>query len=94
VTLALLGAAVAVEIVEKTILLWTTRRIPVSAGVEAMIGRPVTVVSPCRPAGRVRMGIESWKARCADGAGVGERLVVQAVDEMTLVVARPDAGTR
>ena len=90
VMFAFLAAAIAFEIVEKTVLVRWTRRIPVSAGAEAMIGRPVTVVSPCRPAGRVRMGAESWNARCAEGADVGEPLVVEAVDSVTLVVGRPD----
>lgn len=88
--LALLAAAIVFELAEKGLLIRYTRRIPVAAGAEAMIGRPVTVISACRPAGRVRLGAESWKARCAEGAGVGERLVVAAVEEsMTLVVSTP-----
>jgi len=87
--LAFLVAAITLEVVEKSVLIWTTRRIPVSAGAEAMIGRPVEVISACRPTGRVRMGAESWKARCSDGAGAGELLVVEAVDSVTLVVGRP-----
>lgn len=89
VLLALLAAAVVFELVEKSLLVWSTRRIPVSAGAETMIGRPVRVTSACRPLGRVRMGAESWKARCAEGAGIGERLVVEAVDNVTLVVCHP-----
>ena len=89
VLLAFFAAAITLEIVEKSLLVLTTRRIPVSAGTEAMIGQPVKVTSACRPLGRVRMGAESWKARCDEGAGVGERLVVEAVDSVTLVVARP-----
>lgn len=89
VLLALLSAAVTFELVEKVVLVWMTRRIPVSVGPEAMIGRPVQVTSACRPVGRVRMGAESWRARCADGADSGDRLVVQAVDHVTLIVGRP-----
>jgi len=87
---ALLAAAMVFELAEKGLLVWYTRRIPVAAGAEAMIGRPVTVLSACRPAGRVRFGGESWKARCAQGAGVGERLVIDAVESVTLVVSPPD----
>ena len=89
--LALLVVAIVFELVEKGLLVRYTRRIPVAAGAEAMIGRPVTVVSACRPAGRVRFGGESWKASCAEGAGVGERLVIDAVESVTLVVSTPDS---
>lgn len=88
IVIAILAAVVAFECVE-LVLVRRTRRIPVSAGTEAMIGRPVRVTSACRPTGRVRMGVESWKARCAEGAGIGEQLVVEAVDRVTLVVRRP-----
>jgi membrane protein implicated in regulation of membrane protease activity len=87
--LALLTAAIVFELAEKTLLVRYTRRIPVAAGAEAMIGRPVTVVSECRPAGRVRFGVESWKARCTEGAGVGERLLVDSVESVTLIVSKP-----
>ena len=87
---ALLAAAIVFELTEKGLLVWYTRRIPVAAGAEAMIGRTVTVVSACRPAGRVRFGGESWRARCAEGAAVGERLVIGAVDGVTLVVSTPN----
>jgi len=86
---ALLAAGIAFELAEKGLLVWYARRIPVAVGVEAMIGRPVTVVSACCPAGRVRFGGESWKARCAEGAAVGERLVIDAVESVTLVVSTP-----
>jgi membrane protein implicated in regulation of membrane protease activity len=86
---ALVAAAIAVELVEKTVLVWYTRRLPLAAGVETMVGRVVTVVAPCRPAGRVRFGDESWKARCPEGAGIGERLVIDQIDHITLLVRRP-----
>jgi membrane protein implicated in regulation of membrane protease activity len=86
---AFVAAALAFELVEKTILVWYTRRLPLAAGVETMVGRAVTVVAPCRPAGRVRFGAESWKARCPGGADIGERVVIDQVDRMTLLVRRP-----
>jgi membrane protein implicated in regulation of membrane protease activity len=81
----LLGAAV-FELAEKAFWFWRTRGIPLAVGVEAMVGQPVTVIAPCRPEGRVRFGSESWKARCRDGAAIGERLVIDAVENLTLVV--------
>jgi membrane-bound ClpP family serine protease len=85
--LVLLAGAIVFELAGKGLLVRYTRRIPVATGTEAMIGRSVTVVSACRPAGRVRFGVESWKARCAEGAGVGERLVIDSVESLTLVVS-------
>jgi len=80
-------AAGAVELAEKGFWIWYTRRIPIAVGVETMVGRPVTAISACRPDGRVRFGSESWRARCAAGAGVGESLVIDAVENLTLVVS-------
>ncbi|HXR10962.1 MAG TPA: NfeD family protein [Gaiellaceae bacterium] len=89
--LAFLAAAIVFELAEKGVLVWYTRRIPVAVGAEAMIGRSVTVLSACRPFGRVRIGRESWQAQCAEGAGVGERLVIDSIESVTLVVSRPSA---
>ena len=86
-----LAVAILVELTEKGFLVWYTRRIPIAVGAEAMIGLPVTVVAACRPAGRVRLGGESWKAQCVEGAGVGERLVIDSVENLSLVVSRPSA---
>jgi len=85
--LVLVGAAAVFEVAEKGFWLWSSRRIPLAVGIEAMLGRPVTVISPCRPDGRVRFGAESWTARCVAGAGVGESLVIDGVENLTLVVS-------
>jgi membrane protein implicated in regulation of membrane protease activity len=87
----LVACAVVVEVAEKAFWFWRTQRIPLAVGVEAMVGRAVTVVSACQPEGRVRFGRESWQARCSDGAAVGERLVIDAVERVTLIVRRPGA---
>jgi membrane protein implicated in regulation of membrane protease activity len=47
-----------------------------------------------RPEGWVRLGGERWKARCGEGAGVGDLLVVAAVDQITLIVARRSSPAR
>jgi membrane-bound ClpP family serine protease len=87
----LVGSAIVVEVVEKVFWLRYTRRLPVLVGREAMIGLPVRVVSACRPEGRVAVGGERWRARCVAGASVGDRLVVEAVEQLTLVCG-PGAG--
>jgi membrane protein implicated in regulation of membrane protease activity len=87
--LVVIVCALALELAEKALWFWYTRRIPVAVGAEAMIGRPVTAISDCRPFGRVRYGPESWLARCAGGANAGESLVIDSVENVTLVVRRP-----
>ena len=90
--MALIAGAVVFEVGEKGFWWWWTRRIPPAVGAEAMVGRAVVVVAPCRPDGRVHFGRESWKARCIDGASVGEPLVIDAVDRVTLIVRRVGAS--
>jgi membrane protein implicated in regulation of membrane protease activity len=85
--LVLVGAAATFEVAEKGFWLWSSRRIPLAVGAETMLGRPVTVISPCQPDGRVRFGSESWMARCVTGAGLGERLIIDRVENLTLVVS-------
>jgi membrane-bound ClpP family serine protease len=85
----LVGCAIVWEIAEKAFWFRSTRRIPIAVGREAMIGLPVTVVSPCQPEGRVQLLGERWQARCTAGAGVGDTLVIEAVEQITLVVSTP-----
>jgi len=86
--LLLVGGAIMWEIAEKVFWLRYTKRIPIAVGREAMIGLPVTVLTPCRPDGRVQLLGERWAARCIAGASVGDTLVIEAVDQITLVVGR------
>lgn len=90
--IVLVAVVIAWEIVEKVFWVRYSNRIPIAVGREAMIGLPVTVITPCRPHGRVQLRGERWKARCAAGAGVGDTLVVEDVEQITLVVgnSRPD----
>lgn len=64
---------------------WSQRRQP-AVGVEVLVGRHAVVTTDCRPEGQVRVAGEIWHARCESGAGVGETVVVSAVDGLTLVV--------
>lgn len=85
----LVACAIIWEIAEKAFWFRSTKRIPIAVGREAMIGLPVTVISPCQPEGRVQLLGERWKARCTAGAGVGDALVIEAVEQLTLVVGKP-----
>lgn len=82
----LVGLAAAFEVGELAFWLWWNRRRRVQVGAEMLIGRPGVVVVPCRPEGQVRVDGELWQARCAAGAGFGERVRVVGRDRLTLVV--------
>ena len=87
---AVLVAVVIVwEVAEKTFWLRASRRPPIVVGREALIGMPVTAVSAIRPEGRVRLHGESWKAYCSSGAEPGETLIVEDVDQITLILGKP-----
>jgi membrane-bound ClpP family serine protease len=84
----LIGFALIWEIAEKLFWIRSSKRIPIAVGREAMIGLPVTVITPCQPEGRVQLLGERWKARCESGAGVGDRVVIEGVEQITLVVCK------
>jgi membrane protein implicated in regulation of membrane protease activity len=69
------------------------RKKKVQTGAETMVGRTATVIAACKPVGQVRFSGESeiWRARCAEGAEVGENVRVVAIDEITLLVERSPA---
>jgi membrane-bound serine protease (ClpP class) len=77
-----------VEIAETGFWLWYTRRRRVQMGPETLVGSTGTVVTACAPQGQVRVQGELWRARCADGAAVGEEVRVVALDGLTLLVER------
>jgi membrane-bound serine protease (ClpP class) len=74
------------ELVEATLIMrWSNGRRAV-VGAEALIGQRALVSAACRPSGQVRLGGELWQARCEPGADVGDEVIVQALDGLTLVV--------
>lgn len=67
----------------------------VRAGTEEMLGATAEVRTSIDPEGRVWLGGTIWSARLADGAtpvGPGDKVKVEAVDGLTLVV-RPEPRT-
>lgn len=90
----LIGGALAWELAEKAFWFSYTRRIPLAMGPETMVGRQVEVIAPCRPDGKVRLQSERWKARCSEGAEIGDTVLVDAVEHLTLIVSSPprDSG--
>ena len=87
--LVLLVAAALVEVGEVYFWIRFLRRYRVTTGAEGMVGESGEVISRCDPLGRVRVRGEIWNARCEGGAEPGERVVVAAVDGLTLVVEAP-----
>ncbi|HEX4753682.1 MAG TPA: NfeD family protein [Solirubrobacterales bacterium] len=88
ITLAILSAASFFYISRKVIR--TTRHLPKRAGTEEMVGGEAEARSTIDPTGQAFMRGTLWSARLADGAtpvGLGDRVKVEAVDGLTLVVA-------
>jgi membrane protein implicated in regulation of membrane protease activity len=84
----LIVAGAGVEVAESLFWIWLSKRRRAAVGAEALVGRTVEVVRPCRPDGYVRLDGELWQARCEEGADRGDRVRVVGVDGITLVVER------
>ena len=55
-------------------------------GAEALVGAEGVALDDCRPAGRVRVHGETWRANCSEGVDAGGRVVVMGVSDLTLQV--------
>lgn len=91
ITLAILSGASFLYISRKVIR--STLHLPKRAGTEEMVGGEAEARSTIDPTGQAFMRGTLWSARLADGvspARVGDRVRVEAVDGLTLVV-RPVA---
>jgi membrane protein implicated in regulation of membrane protease activity len=66
----------------------TVRRHRKRVGAETLIGRAAIVVTACQPSGQVRLGGETWDARCDKWADPGDEVVVRAREGLTLIVER------
>lgn len=86
--LPVIAVAAAVEVVETFFWIWLSRRGRVRMGPETLLGATAEVVAPCRPSGQVRLQGELWQARCEEGADIGERVCVRALEGLVLVVER------
>ena len=85
---AAFAAAIVWEIAHIAIFVWYSKRGCAQVGIETLIGRSALVISACAPTGQVKLGGETWIARCETGAAAGQRVHVQAVDGLTLLVER------
>jgi membrane protein implicated in regulation of membrane protease activity len=88
-------AVFAVAVIEVgEVLFWIRflRRYPVRTGAEGLVGERAEVIVRCAPLGRVRLRGAIWNARSEEPLELGEEVRVEAVDGLTLVVARAGAG--
>ena len=83
-----IAGGLAVETVELTWGLRLARRWKPRTGAEAMIGAEARVVARCHPLGQVKIHGELWEARCPEGADVGQKVRIEAIEGLTLVVRR------
>jgi membrane protein implicated in regulation of membrane protease activity len=86
--IALVVAATVVEFAEAGFWFWLSKRRKAVTGAEALPGSRGIVVAPCRPEGQVRVAGELWRARCEEGADVGDEVVVERLDPELLLVVR------
>jgi membrane protein implicated in regulation of membrane protease activity len=83
-----LAVGVLGEIGEAAFGIWYSRRRRAATGAEGMVGGTAKVVEACRPNGRVSYNGERWQAVCEEGAEIGERVRIKAVDGLALAVER------
>ena len=88
--LATTGATAAFFIFMVTMALRTQRQ-KTTTGVEGLIGQVGTARTPLRPEGRIFVGGELWSARCEEGAETGDKVRVQAVKGLMLMVGKEAA---
>jgi membrane-bound serine protease (ClpP class) len=87
ITLAILSALSFFFITRKVVR--TTRFLPKRGGTEEMVGGEAEARSAIDPTGKAFMRGTLWSARLAEGVGpvdFGDRVTVEAVDGLTLVV--------
>jgi membrane protein implicated in regulation of membrane protease activity len=86
------AAAFGWEIATILCLLWYSQRGRAQVGSETLIGQSALVITACFPIGQVKLGGETWTARCEAGAPVGQEVRVRAVNGLTLTVELDEAS--
>lgn len=79
-----------IDIAESLVFLKWSRRRRAVTGVEALIGRTASAISPTQ----VRVAGEIWAAGSTDALVVGEEVEVTGVDGLTLRVSRRNRAPR
>jgi len=84
--LVAIGVGAALDIAETGVFLWWSKRRKASVGIDSLVGRVGFAVGELWPEGQVRVNGEIWKAHCAGGCEAGTKVVVRAIDGLTLDV--------
>jgi membrane-bound serine protease (ClpP class) len=84
--IAAVVGATAFELAEIALFVWVSKRRRATTGAEALVGAIAVAVTRCEPEGQVRVEGELWRAVCTEGARPGDRVVVEHVDGLTLIV--------
>jgi len=84
--LVVIAVAAALDITETGAFLWWSKRRRASVGVDTFVGKVGVAVGELWPEGQVKVSGEIWNARCDGGCETGTRVVVRAVDGLTLEV--------
>jgi membrane-bound serine protease (ClpP class) len=87
-------AAAVIEVGEIFFWIRFLRRYPVRTGAEGLVGERGEVIVRCAPLGRVRLRGEIWNAHSEEPLEAGEEVRVEAVNGLTLVVARAGTAAR
>jgi membrane-bound serine protease (ClpP class) len=93
-SVAAVGAAAAIEVVETMFWIRLSQRRRARAGAETLIGASGVATSDLAPAGQVRVQGELWQARAEAGARAGDSVRVLEREELLLVVEREGPAPR
>ncbi len=84
--LVAVGVGATLDIAETGLFIWWSKRRRAAVGVDTLVGKIGVASSDLLPEGQVKLDGEIWRARCAGGCNVGTKVVVRAVEGLTLVV--------
>ena len=84
--LVAIAIGAALDIAETVFFIRWSKRRKASVGVDALVGKTGVAVGQLWPEGQVKINGEIWKGRCTGGCEAGTRVVVRAVDGLTLEV--------
>jgi membrane-bound serine protease (ClpP class) len=84
--LVAVGVGAALDIAETGVFLWWSKRRRATVGVDSLVGKTGVAVGELRPEGQVKINGEIWKARCNERCDAGTKVVVRAIDGLTLDV--------
>ena len=74
------------DIAETYLFIWWSKRPKATVGVDSLVGKTGVAVGELWPEGQVKVNGEIWKARCDGGCDAGTKVVVRAIDGLTLEV--------